>query len=52
MGGTLTTFAAPPVLMVAGRFGWDSAFMASNFGWKAVAGVVVANAAYRAGLPP
>ncbi len=46
VGGTLTNFAAPPVLMVAGTFGWDAGFMMSNFGWKAVVGIVVANAAY------
>jgi hypothetical protein len=41
IGGTLTSFAAPPVLMVAATWGWDSAFMASTFGWKAVLAVVV-----------
>jgi hypothetical protein len=46
VGGTLTHFAAPPVLMVSGPFGWDSAFMMSHFGWKAVVGIAVANAAY------
>lgn len=46
VGGTLTHFAAPPVLMVAGKFGWGSGFMMSNFGWKAVVGLVIANAAY------
>jgi hypothetical protein len=46
VGGTLTHFAAPPVLMVAGRFGWDTGFMLSHFGWKAVIGIAVANAAY------
>ena len=46
VGGTLTHFAAPPVLMVAGTWGWDLAFMASHFGWKAVAGIVVANLIY------
>ena len=44
VGGTLTHFAAPPVLMVARPWGWDLAFMARNFGWKAVVGIVVANA--------
>lgn len=43
IGGTLTPFAAPPVLMVAGRWNWDIAFMMSAFGWKA-AFAVVANA--------
>jgi Putative Na+/H+ antiporter len=44
IGGTLTSFAAPPVLMVAGPWGWDSAFMFTHFGWKAAI-VVVLNAA-------
>jgi len=41
IGGTLTAFAAPPVLMVAGKWGWDTAFMMSNFGWRAGAAVLV-----------
>ncbi len=36
IGGTLTSYAAPPVLMVAGTWNWDSSFMLANFGWKAV----------------
>ncbi len=35
IGGTLTPFAAPPVLMVAGKWGWDTSFMMATFGWKA-----------------
>lgn len=34
VGGTLTPFAAPPVLMVASKWNWDTAFMMSHFGWK------------------
>jgi len=41
IGGTLTSFAAPPVLMVAGTWGWDSAFMATTFGWRAGSAVVI-----------
>ena len=41
IGGTLTSFAAPPVLMVAAQWGWDTAFMAVTFGWKAAIAVVV-----------
>jgi predicted cation transporter len=41
IGGTLTPFAAPPVLMVAGNWGWDISFMASVFGWKAAIAVVI-----------
>ena len=46
VGGTLTHFAAPPVLMVAGTWDWDMPFMFSNFGWKAVVGILIANAVY------
>lgn len=41
IGGTLTSYAAPPVLMVAAAWKWDSAFMASQFGWKAALAVLV-----------
>jgi len=41
IGGTLTSFAAPPVLMVAATWQWDSAYMASHFGWKAAIAVVI-----------
>jgi uncharacterized membrane protein len=41
VGGTLTSYAAPPVLMVAAKWGWSSSFMLSTFGWKAVVAVVV-----------
>lgn len=35
IGGTLTPFAAPPVLMVAAKWNWDIWFMVATFGWKA-----------------
>jgi Na+/H+ antiporter NhaD/arsenite permease-like protein len=35
IGGTLTHFAAPPVLMVASKWNWDMAFMFQHFGWRA-----------------
>jgi hypothetical protein len=41
IGGTLTSYAAPPVLMVAAAWQWDSAFMLSHFGWKAALAVLV-----------
>ena len=41
IGGTLTSYAAPPVLMVASAWQWDSAFMASTFGWRAAIAVVI-----------
>ena len=37
IGGTLTHFAAPPVLMVATPWNWNTYFMASTFGWRAAA---------------
>jgi hypothetical protein len=41
IGGTLTSYAAPPVLMVASTWQWDSAFMLATFGWKAAVAVLV-----------
>jgi hypothetical protein len=45
IGGTLTSYAAPPVLMVAATWQWDSAFMLQHFGWKALLAVVINAAA-------
>ena len=46
IGGTLTQFAAPPVLMVARPWGWDIPFMALNFGWRAVTAILLSTAVY------
>ncbi|HET6278645.1 MAG TPA: putative Na+/H+ antiporter [Candidatus Polarisedimenticolia bacterium] len=46
VGGTLTHFAAPPVLMVADAWGWNSAYMITRFGWKAVVGILLAVGVY------
>ena len=46
VGGTLTNFAAPPVLMVAGPWGWDTGFMFTSFGWKAIVGILIGNGLY------
>ena len=46
VGGTLSHFAAPPVLMVADKWDWNFTFMISNFGWKAVTGIVISNCLY------
>jgi len=35
IGGTLSHFAAPPVLMVASKWGWGMGHMFLNFGYKA-----------------
>jgi hypothetical protein len=49
IGGTLTPFAAPPILMVAGKWDWDLGFMLANFGWKGVLACLASTAlvAYR-----
>ena len=41
IGGTLTSYAAPPVLMVASVWQWDSAFMFQQLGWKAAIAVLI-----------
>lgn len=46
IGGTLTHFAAPPVLMVAQAWGWDIGYMATHFGWRAILGVLASNGVY------
>ncbi|HXT71740.1 MAG TPA: putative Na+/H+ antiporter [Vicinamibacterales bacterium] len=46
VGGTLTHFAAPPVLMVARAWDWDMAFMFTHFGWRAAAAIALSTAAY------
>jgi hypothetical protein len=46
IGGTLTHFAAPPVLMVARPWSWDTPFMLQHFGWKAAVAIVAATLAY------
>lgn len=49
IGGTLTPYAAPPVLMVAQKWNWDLAFMFTNFGWKAIISIIISTliVAYR-----
>ena len=46
VGGVLTHFAAPPVVMVAKAWNWTTPFMAAHFGWVAVLGIVLANLLY------
>jgi hypothetical protein len=46
IGGTLTHFAAPPVLMVARTWGWDMAFMLGHFGWRSTLAIAVSTLAY------
>ena len=46
VGGVLTHYAAPPVLMVAGPWGWNTLFMFRHFGWIVLVGIAIANAGY------
>jgi Na+/H+ antiporter NhaD/arsenite permease-like protein len=46
VGGVLTNFAAPPVLMVAGRWNWSSLDMLQMFGWRSVLAIVANNLLY------
>lgn len=41
IGGVLTPFAAPPVLMVADTWSWNMAHMLQFFGWKSTIAVAV-----------
>ncbi len=46
VGGTLTHFAAPPVVMVAGKWNWGIEYMFTGFGWKAIVGIAITNLLY------
>jgi hypothetical protein len=46
IGGTLTHFAAPPVLMVARSWQWDTPFMLLHFGWRAALAIAASTAVY------
>ena len=59
IGGTLTHFAAPPILMVSRPWSWNLAFVFGHFGWRAAAAIVASTTAYflvfrreLAALPP
>jgi hypothetical protein len=43
VGGTMTHFAAPPILMVIGAWGWNTTFMFGHFGWIAIVGILLCN---------
>lgn len=46
VGGTLTHFAAPPILMVASTWKWTTAIVFLNIGWKMIVAILLSNAAY------
>ena len=46
VGGALTNFAAPPIVMVASKWGWSTADVFAHYGWAAVAAILVSNLTY------
>ena len=46
IGGTLTHFAAPPVLMVARPWDWDTALMLREFGWRVLIAIAASTLVY------
>lgn len=40
VGGALTQFAAPPIVMVARSWDWDTYYMFTHFGWKSALSIV------------
>jgi hypothetical protein len=46
IGGTLTHFAAPPILMVSRPWQWDTPYVLSHFGWRATLAVIVSTGLY------
>lgn len=46
IGGVLTNFAAPPILMVAQPWGWDIPYMMLTFGWKAILAMILSTTVY------
>ncbi|NBV83700.1 hypothetical protein EBR57_06230 [bacterium] len=40
VGGALTPYAAPPIVMVASQWGWDFLTMMTLFGWRSILVVV------------
>ncbi len=41
IGGAMTPFAAPPILMVAAKWNWDLSFMINTFAWRTALAVFV-----------
>ena len=46
VGGILTNFASPPVLMVATPWDWSTHFMFKHFGWKAILSIITSSFLY------
>lgn len=41
IGGAMTPYAAPPILMVASTWGWDFSYILTHLGWKALVAVAI-----------
>jgi Na+/H+ antiporter NhaD/arsenite permease-like protein len=41
IGGTLTHFAAPPILMVASKWNWDSWYVLTHLGWRSTTAIFI-----------
>jgi Putative Na+/H+ antiporter len=48
VGGALTQFASPPVVIVASTWNWNLAYMLTHFGCKAVIAIILFNLLYLA----
>ncbi|MGB3367448.1 MAG: putative Na+/H+ antiporter [Acidaminobacteraceae bacterium] len=46
IGGSLTNFAAPPILLVAEPWDWSISFMFLTFGWKAIVAILLSTTTY------
>ncbi|GAB6109721.1 putative Na+/H+ antiporter [Fusibacter bizertensis] len=46
VGGAMTNFASPPVLMVVDVWHWDIVFMFLNFGWKSIIAITIGTVSY------
>lgn len=46
IGGSLSPFAAPPVLIVARQWQWDLTFMLTTFGWRALVAILLSTGGY------
>ncbi|MBF4695396.1 putative Na+/H+ antiporter [Fusibacter ferrireducens] len=46
IGGFLSNFASPPILMVADIWDWDMSFMVMTFGWKALIAIGISTSVY------
>ena len=46
VGGALTNFAAPPIVMVATKWSWSTADVFAHYGWAAIAAILISNLTY------